>query len=132
MKSRLTKNQEHILGLIQNSQGHITAEQINFLLKSEGESMSLATIYRNLNLLYDKSLVNRVRHPEFGFIYDRNTRDHYHFYCQRCEKIVDVNISYQSSLNQLVEEELGCKVNRNEIIFEGICKECLIELKKEH
>lgn len=129
MKTKLTKNQEYILNLLRNSQGHMTAEQIHFALKEEGEAMGIATIYRNLNALYTQSLINRVRHPDLGFIYDKNIHEHYHFHCQICNKVEDVNIPYQSDLNGIVEKDLACKVAEHGIVFEGICKECL-EKKK--
>ena len=122
---KLTKQRKEILDLIQANDGHMTADQIHTRLKENNVSIGIATVYRNLNLLYEEHLINRVRHPELGYIYDKNVHEHYHFRCMMCNRIEDVNVEYQESLNKLVEEELGCKVERHDISFEGICKHCL-------
>lgn len=128
MSIKLTKQRQQILELIQASDGHMTADEIHSTLKDMNVSIGIATVYRNLNYLYSEKLINRVRHPELGFIYDKNLHEHYHFRCVKCNKIQDVEIGYQSNLHDLVEESLGCVVLDHEISFEGICNECL---KKE-
>lgn len=125
---KLTKQRKEILDLIQASAGHMTADQIHSKLKEHNVSIGIATVYRNLNVLYEEHLINRVRHPELGYIYDKNVHDHYHFRCVRCNRIEDVDLEYQDKLHEIVENELGCKVERHDINFEGICSECL---KKE-
>lgn len=122
---KLTKQRQEILDLIQDSSGHMTADQIHSKLKEQNVTIGIATVYRNLNVLYDEKLINRVRHPELGYIYDKNVHDHYHFRCVRCNKIQDVSIEYQDQLHKIVEEELNCQVNTHDINFEGICRECL-------
>lgn len=128
MSIKLTKQRQEILNLIQASSGHMTADAIHTKLKSQQVSIGIATVYRNLNVLYDEKLINRVRHPELGYIYDKNTHDHYHFRCIECNSIEDVSIDYQSALHDIIEKELNCSVESHNINFEGICKKCL---KKE-
>ena len=125
MSLKLTKQRQEILDLIQASSGHMTADQIHSKLKDQQVTIGIATVYRNLNVLYDEKLINRVRHPELGYIYDKNTHDHYHFRCVQCNSIKDVSIEYQEKLHNIVEEDLGCKVESHNINFEGICKDCL-------
>lgn len=132
MTVKLTKQGEMILELIQSSDGHMTADQIHTSLKNNGISMGIATIYRNLNVLYANHQINRVRHPDLGYIYDKNLHRHYHFRCQECDRIVDVEIPYQSHLHQLVEDELECFVTEHEVTFEGICKDCLAKRSKKN
>ena len=125
MSLKLTKQRQEILDLIQASSGHMTADAIHSKLKDQSVSIGIATVYRNLNVLYDEKLINRVRHPELGYIYDKNTNDHYHFRCVQCNSIQDVDIEYQKNLHAIVEKDLGCKVESHSINFEGICKNCL-------
>lgn len=125
MSIKLTKQRQVILDLIQNSDGHMTADQIHTVLKEQDVKIGIATVYRNLNTLFDQKLINRVRHPELGFIYDKNTHDHYHFRCVECDKIQDVEVPYQDHVHELVENELGVVVLSHDMNFEGICSECL-------
>lgn len=125
MSLKLTKQRQEILDLIQASSGHMTADAIHSKLKDQSVSIGIATVYRNLNVLYDEKLINRVRHPELGYIYDKNTDDHYHFRCVQCNSIQDVDIEYQKKLHAIVEKDLDCKVESHNINFEGICRNCL-------
>lgn len=125
MSLKLTKQRQEILDLIQTSSGHMTADEIHSKLRDQEVTIGIATVYRNLNVLYDERLINRVRHPELGYIYDKNTKDHYHFRCVQCNRIDDVSIEYQDKLHKIVENDLGSKVESHNINFEGICKDCL-------
>lgn len=125
MTIKFTKLGKELYDLIQASDGHMTADQIHTELKNEGVKMGIATVYRNLNALYEQNLINRVRHPELGFIYDKNTHDHYHFRCVKCDRIQDVEIPYQSETHKLVEDSLGVVVISHDMNFEGICADCL-------
>ena len=125
MTIKFTKLGKQLYDLIQASDGHMTADQIHTALKERDVRMGIATVYRNLNALYDKRLINRVRHPELGFIYDKNVHDHYHFRCVKCNKIQDVEISFQSQIHKEVEDTLGVVVLTHDMNFEGICADCL-------
>lgn len=125
MNNKLTKQGTQIYKLIQDSSGHMTADQIHSELKTNDVKIGIATVYRNLNSLYEQKLINRVRHPEMGFIYDKNLHEHYHFHCVHCDCIMDVMLKHQNRLHKHVEEELEAVVISHEITFEGICKDCL-------
>ena len=124
MTQKVTKQGTELLKLINASSGHMTADQIHSALKNKEVSIGIATVYRNLNALYDMKLINRVQHPDLGFIYDKNTSDHYHIRCVECDTINDLQIEPQSHLEDLAAEDSGYIVLSHEIIFEGICPKC--------
>ncbi len=116
---KLSNRGQQIYDLILASDGHMTAEEIHMELKKQEIKMGLATIYRNLNALFSAGVINRVRHPELGYIYDKNKHEHYHFYDVETKKIYDLDLKYQKQLDQLVEKVLDGKVTSHSIIFEG-------------
>lgn len=124
MVRKLTKQRRTVLELIQSSEGHMTADQIHSKLKDMGDTIGIATIYRNLNVLYEDHLINRVRHPELGYIYDKNTYKHYHLHCIQCNRIEDIEMKFPNALKEEVERLLHCKVLDHELTFEGICSRC--------
>ena len=117
---KITKQGQQIYDLILRSDGHMTAEEILIELKQQNLKIGIATIYRNLNSLYASGYINRVRHPELGYIYDKNKSEHYHFYDKKTKKIYDIDIEYQEELDRIVEKITGGKVESHSIIFEGI------------
>lgn len=127
---KLTKQRQEVLMLIENSQGHMTADQIHGKLKERGKAVGIATVYRNLNVLYEDHLINRVKHPELGFIYDKNLHKHYHLHCIQCGGIEDVDLNFPQMLNKEVEKALNCQVLEHELTFEGICAACIAQQKQ--
>ena len=52
----MKENSKLILDVINDSDEHLTAEQIFFKLKSQSYKISLPTVYNNLNSLYRSRL----------------------------------------------------------------------------
>lgn len=127
MSEKLTKQGTEIYKLINASSGHMTADQIHTELKNLGISIGIATVYRNVNALYEQNLINRVKHPDLGYIYDKNTHDHYHVRCIKCDKIDDLHMDRQVHLEELAQSDSGYEILSHEIIFEGVCPDCLKE-----
>lgn len=121
-QTRYSKQRELIYQTLAESKEHPSAEMIYQSLKETAPSLSLATVYRNLNLLVDEG--RSIRIPCNIGRYDANTAEHLHFHCTECDRIYDLehveNITNTSSV-----EALGYKVNRCDVIFKGICPNCM-------
>lgn len=76
---KITRQGQQTYDLIASSDGHMTAEDILIELRKLDAKIGIATIYRNLNTLFSAGQINRVRHPELGYIYDKNKSEHHHF-----------------------------------------------------
>ena len=124
---RLSNTRKSILQSLENSGKHMGAEEIHDVLKKENPSIGIATVYRNLNYLYEHGLINRFQDKDVGYIYDVNVHDHYHFKCKQCGQVFDISMDYQKELDEKVAKRLGIQNVTHEIIFGGICKTC--ELK---
>ena len=116
----MTKNAQIILDIINQSEKHLTAEQIYLQLKKYKTKVVLATVYNNLNTLYAQGLIRKVSvegHPDR---YDRTTR-HDHLVCKKCGKISDITLEdLTEKLRQAVNEEIlsyDLKINY-------ICQNC--------
>jgi Fe2+ or Zn2+ uptake regulation protein len=84
----------------------------------------MGTVYRNLAVLAEQGLVSRI---DFGSTFDRfdaNTRHHYHFICDTCGTITDLDLPVDDSLNQRVRAVSGLEARRHDIQFRGICEKC--------
>ena len=84
----------------------------------------MGTVYRNLNILAEQGLANKI---DFGSTFDRfdaNVDEHYHFVCEKCHAIVDLDIPIELSLNEKVNATHQLKAIRHNIQFYGICEKC--------
>lgn len=99
-------------------------------LKGEFPSLSLGTVYRNLNILIEQGLVKKI---DFGSTFDRfdaHLEPHYHFICERCGAVLDLEIPVDQALNEHVAASTAYAVHRHRIEFYGLCDECLAAEKE--
>lgn len=121
-KTRYSRQRDLIYQALIRSKEHPTAETIYQTLKNDHPSLSLGTVYRNLNLLAEEGKI--VRMPFQVDRYDGNAVEHPHFLCNRCGKLYDIEIPHMWELDQAVTA-LGYEVERHELIFKGTCLECI-------
>jgi len=124
-----SKQRDRILGLLRETDTHPTADWIYNHLKKEYPKLSLGNVYRNLNILVEQGLIRELNFGSTFDRYDANTEEHYHFICQKCGRIYDLNLPYDTETNRRVEEITGGKVRFHRTEFYGICKNCLEEEK---
>jgi len=96
-------------------------------LKDEFPNLSVGTIYRNLNILLDQGLIKKI---DFGSTFDRfeaNVAPHYHFVCDGCGSIIDLDLPIDPGLDSRVNEQTPYTALRHKIEFYGLCNRCAKE-----
>lgn len=128
MKYKSSKQRDMIMNYLQQIHGHVSAEEIFKNMNNDGQKISLATVYRNLNILCEMNEIRKIAHPVDGYQYDKTSRPHYHMHCVKCDNIIDLEVPYMEELNKMLEKDSDVKILSHNIMAEGICKDCL---KKE-
>jgi len=121
---RRSKQRQRILELLQSTEAHPTANWLFRKLRKDFPNLSLGNVYRNIGILVEQGLISRIA---FGSTFDRldaNMKPHYHFICENCDSIIDLDIPPDESLNVWPDKSLGFKVTRHEIEFYGLCPKC--------
>ena len=130
---RNTMQRELTYEVVLSYPGHPSAEDIYRGISSKYSTISKATVYRNLNMLFDEGKIGKV--PSilgFEAHYDHRTDHHSHAICIKCGKVVDVDVQYDMDLVDVaVSMAKGFMLFSHDLIFEGICKECR-EKEKEN
>ena len=108
--------------LIYEALRHPTAEMIYQWLKPTNPSLSLGTVYRNLNLLADEGAIRRMAFPVER--YDAKTMPHPHFCCDQCGAVYDLHLPYDAELDRQALLASGHDVTGHEVVFHGICTKC--------
>ena len=119
-----SKQRELVLNALKENVVHPTAEFIYNILKPKNPSISLATVYRNLNKLADAGEIKKIEGLNDSDHFDHNTHEHYHFICVKCNKVYDIPKVVAPNACSVVENDLGFTVLEHEITFRGICPEC--------
>jgi len=124
MKYKRSKQRDRILQLLQQTETHPTADWLYQKLKKEFPNLSFGTIYRNLNILIEQNLVQRI---PFGSTYDRyeaRMSPHYHLICESCGLVQDFNLPQYKDINIQAQKMSDFEILRHRIDFFGICEKC--------
>jgi len=105
---------------------HPTAADIYVGLRPEMPSLSLATVYRNLDVLVADGQIDEVPSGVGAARYDGNVVPHHHFHCEGCGEIRDVELAIPRGLVRRLAGEHGLVSNRVRMSFFGLCPVCEI------
>ncbi len=112
-----------IYDFLLNTRSHPSAEMVFEAVRESVPSITLATVYRNLNKLVELGRINKLEvNGEFRF--DADLSLHQHFICTNCGKIIDVfneKIS-KNALKDFSEKKLF--PTNVGIYFYGLCENC--------
>lgn len=118
---RYSRQRELIYNTVHASKAHPTAEMVYSALKPDHPNLSLGTVYRNLHLLSDEGKLRRMPFPVERF--DADVSLHHHFCCERCGRVMDVELPYDAALDAAVPPSAGA-VREHATIFYGLCAAC--------
>ncbi len=108
---------------------HPTADFLYEKIKEDLPSISLGTVYRNLNQLAEHGIITRIHGVGDSVHFDHNTHKHYHFVCTKCDKITDLPSNIATDLHAKVKQYTGLDVEDSDITCRGICDECQKTIK---
>ena len=111
---------ELILGLINQSNEHMTAEQIFLELKKTEPKVVQATVYNNLNALCQEGLIRRLSMESSPDRYDRILR-HDHLICRKCGALSDMTFE---NLTENLERQLGEGILSYDLKEFYLCQKC--------
>ncbi len=86
------------------------------------QSLSLATIYRNLAAFVKEGWLQPVTLPGMASRYERSGKaHHHHFHCNACDKVFELE---GCATNFQMKLPRGFKATDHEIFMSGQCGEC--------
>jgi Fe2+ or Zn2+ uptake regulation protein len=122
---KITSQRLIVLRYLDENLSHPTADQIYTDLKTNNPSLSKTTVYNSLDVLAKHGIIQAITISGTELHYDITHDMHHHFYCKKCGKIIDIEISCPNIEKM---KEYGHKVEEIHGYIKGICKNCL---KKE-
>ena len=120
---RYSPQREIIYNYLLKTKTHPSAETIYTDLKGDNPDLSFATVYRNLKLLEELGKVRRVYVGDNVERYDACCRDHAHFVCTCCKKVIDIS-SEEKIIKNFKEINEDYSISRMNLTLEGLCPEC--------
>ena len=117
----MTDLNRKILDMIQNSDGHLSASEAFDLARSQGIDVSLSSMYRILNSLYEKGYISKFITENKIEVYDKTLSEHGHMICEKCGKTADINLN---NFKKVLSKELKCDVTAYMLTISYICPSC--------
>ncbi len=121
----LTKQREVVLQVIRAAEHHLTANEVFAEAKNLLPTISFATVYNSLRFLKEAGHIAEI---QFGFSganrFDAKTNRHDHAICNRCGKLVDIDLEMPEELIKLAAKFSKFKPESLELTLRGLCPEC--------
>ncbi len=121
---RNSRQRARLLALLQNTKSHPTADWLYSQLKPEFPSLSLGTVYRNLAILVEQSLVKKIHSGSTFDRFEARTEPHYHLICIRCHTISDFYMPEYQEINERASHMTNFHIQGHKIEFYGLCSAC--------
>lgn len=116
----MRKYARQIVDLINQSKGHMTAEQLFLELKKTEPGVVLATVYNNLNSLCQEGLIRKLSMEGSPDRYDKIER-HDHLVCKKCGALSDIKFE---NLTGDLEKQLGEGILSYDLKVFYLCPKC--------
>ena len=103
---------------------HFTINDLTKIIEDKlSKKISLATVYRNLNLLAEQGKILKLE-INGEYHYDGFCDSHQHLVCTNCNKIIDLGQKEISNYAMKKIKSGDFELKSVRIIFYGICNDC--------
>ena len=131
-----TPKRLQVLEVIGDNNSPLSARQI-FETLSRTYNINRVTVYRILDLLVEKGLIDRISGGSRSFVYglapNENHPAHPHFYCKSCGNLECLNPQSLNVDMQPMQRTFPGVIENVEVRIDGVCKNCLrTERKSVH
>ena len=127
---RNTRQRTEILSLLDDLDEFRSAQQLHDLLRANGSTTGLATVYRAVQTLAEQGEVDVLRSPEGESVYRRCARreHHHHLMCRYCGTAVEIDGPGAESWADQVGASHGFSDVAHTIELVGTCADCRAKL----
>jgi Fe2+ or Zn2+ uptake regulation protein len=121
---RVTPQRQCIFEIVFADQAHSTAEAIYGLAKAQMPTISLKTVYETLHSLAALGQIQQIDVGTGSVRFDPDVHEHHHLVCTSCGRIENIEFDV-GPLALSSAERHGFALGSTEVIFRGLCPNCL-------
>lgn len=120
-----SKQREAIRIFLKSRKDHPSAETVYQELKVLHPNLSLGTVYRNLNFLSEAGEIQKVPGTIGPDRFDGNPKAHIHFFCNTCDRIIDLETSELVTMVEEAQKHFAGKITHSITSYYGLCPACM-------
>ncbi len=129
MQLRMTNQREIILRELIKSKRHLAADELYDIVKKIMPRISLATVYRNLEILSEAGLIRKLEISGRQKRFDYDPSEHDHVYCIVCHRVDNLEISHKGLSAAEFGAVAGYSITGYRLEIVGVCPECQITME---
>lgn len=129
---RKTKQRDAIMAIMADETDFRSAQQVHTALVVAGQTVGLATVYRNLQALTKAGELDSLRSEDGETLYRRcaKRRHHHHLVCRNCGYTVDIqDDQLEQWIGKIARRYRFSDIEHMADVF-GLCESCESKLKK--
>lgn len=127
---RLTPQRRMILDVfLSRDDQHLSADEIHNLIRQQEGEIGIATVYRNLDLMAELGLLNKINFGDGRSRYELaqshlDHHQHHHLVCLCCQEIFEVKDDLLTHLEEQIKKEHNFAIVDHNVQFYGYCAVC--------
>ncbi len=119
---KVTPQRLAIVEVIHNY-GHINIDKLYEEIKIKFETISLATIYKNISAMTKNTILYEVKLPNEKSVYETVKDNHSHFLCKKCAEVTDIDINMEKNIKSITQK-YDFSIEQTDLVLSGICDKC--------
>jgi Fur family ferric uptake transcriptional regulator len=123
---RATRQRTAVADVLEKVDGFRSAQHLHDLLRHDGASVGLTTVYRHLQALADAGQVDVLRTDDGEAVYRRcpTVEHHHHLVCRGCGRSVEVDGPEVEAWAVAIAAEHGFTEVSHTVEVFGTCRDC--------
>lgn len=122
---KYSRQRESIKEFLATRYDHPTADVVYENIRHIYPHISLGTVYRNLALLSDLGVIQKITTGDGKDHFDGNVTPHNHFICNKCHGIIDLEMDNIDHIMDTAGRNFEGKIEGYVTIFNGTCGDCM-------
>ncbi|HEV7171914.1 transcriptional repressor [Pedococcus sp.] len=122
---RPTRQRTAVAAVLAETSEFCSAQELHARLRTMGDKVGLATVYRNLQAMAADGEIDMIRTDEGEAVYRAcSTGHHHHLVCRRCGTTVEVEGAAVETWARTVSAEHGFTEVDHTVEIVGLCSAC--------
>lgn len=121
---KFSRQRESIIENLKNRVDHPTADMVYTDIRKIYPNVSLGTVYRNLSVLAEEKIIQKLITDDGVLHFDYNVNPHNHFVCRVCQGMTDLPMIRSEGFIEEAKKQYSGSIEKCEVTFYGICGKC--------
>ncbi len=122
---RMTPQRRLVVDILSQAEGHLDATDIHERGRHHDARLSLATVYRALNILKEAGVVRELHLDDEHHHYELDHQDkHSHLICRSCGQVIEVDSTAFVEVARAIGQAHDFEIASTHVELTGYCTDC--------